>query len=161
MKTIIDVAERCKDIKNIRWHIVGDGIELENLKKMSEGLQVTFHGRKPLEDMPKYYSMADVMLVTMRKDPVLSLTLPGKIQSYMAAGKAVIGAIDGETQKIVAEAECGFIVDSEDVVALEKLVRQFIVMDGREKLGNNGRVYYEKNFSRKSFIDELENRLGE
>ena len=59
--------------------------------------------------------MADAMLVTMQKDPVLSLTLPGKVQSYMAAGKTIIGAINGETQKIVGEAKCGFIVGAEDV----------------------------------------------
>lgn len=161
IKTVIETAGRCKDIRNLRWHIVGDGIELENLKKMSEGLPVTFHGRKPIDEMPKYYSMADAMLVTMQKDPVLSLTLPGKVQSYMAAGKPVIGAIDGETQQVVAEAECGFVAGSEDAAALEKVVRQFVAMEGREKLGSNGRAYYEKNFSRKGFIDELEKRLGE
>lgn len=161
VKTVIEAAKKCADLKMLRWHIVGDGIELENLKMMSEGLPVTFHGRKPVDEMPKYYSMADAMLVTMQKDPVLSLTLPGKVQSYMAAGKPVIGAIDGETQKIVAEAECGFVAGAEDATALEKVVRQFVAVADREKLGSNGRAYYEKNFSRKGFIDELENRLGE
>lgn len=158
VKIVIEAADKCKDIKNLRWHIVGDGIELENLKKMSEGLPVTFYGRKPVDEMPKYYSMADAMLVTMQKDPVLSLTLPGKVQSYMAAGKPIIGAIDGETQKIIAEAECGFVADAE---RLEKVARQFIAMDGREKLGSNGLAYYEKNFSREGFINELEKHLGD
>lgn len=161
VKTVIQVAEKCKDIKNLRWHIVGDGIELENLKKMSGDLPVTFHGRKPVEDMPKYYSMADAMLVTMQKDPVLSLTLPGKVQSYMAAGKTIIGAINGETQKIVGEAKCGFIVGAEDVNGLEEVVREFAVMKDRDELGSNGRKYYEENFSRDRFIDELEKSLRE
>lgn len=161
VKTVIEAAIRCKDIENLRWHIVGDGIELENLKKMSKGLLVTFHGRKPVEEMPKYYSMADAMLVTMKKDPILSLTLPGKVQSYMAAGKPVVGAVDGETQKIVAEAECGFVASAEDAAGLEKVVRRFVAEANRNKLGNNGRAYYEKNFSRRGFIDELEKYLGE
>ena len=161
VKTVIQVAEKCKDIKNLRWHIVGDGIELENLKKMSGDLPVTFHGRKPVEDMPKFYSMADAMLVTMQKDPVLSLTLPGKVQSYMAAGKTIIGAINGETQKIVGEAKCGLIVGAEDVNGLEEVVREFAVMKDRDELGSNGRKYYEENFSRDRFIDELEKSLGE
>lgn len=160
VKTVIETAHKCKDIKNLRWHIVGDGIELENLKKMSGGLPVTFYGRKAVEEMPKFYAMADAMLVTMQKDPILSLTLPGKVQSYMAAGKPIIGAIDGETQKIVAEAECGFIAGAENSDDLEKVVRQFVTMTDRETLGNNGRVYYEKNFSRKGFIDKLEKQLG-
>lgn len=159
VKTVIEVAKRCNDIKNLRWHIVGDGVELEKLRKMSEGLSVIFHGRKPVDEMPKYYSMADAMLVTMQKDPVLSLTLPGKVQSYMAAGKPIIGAIDGETQKITAEAQCGLVAGAEDTSGLEKVVRQFVSMEGKEKLGSNGRIYYENNFSRKGFIDELEKEL--
>lgn len=160
VKTIIETASKCKDIKNLRWHIVGDGIELDILKKMSEGLPVMFYGRKPIEKMPQYYAMADAMLVTMKKDPILSLTLPGKIQSYMAAGKPIIGSIDGETQKIVTEAECGFIVEAENTEKLEGVVRQFVEMKNKEKLGNNGRRYYETNFSRRGFIDKLTKQLG-
>lgn len=159
VKTIIEVAKRCKDIKNLRWHIVGDGIELDNLKKMVKDISVTFHGRKPVEEMPKYYSMADAMLVTMKKDPILSLTLPGKVQSYMAAGKPLIGAIDGETKGIVEDANCGLIAGAEDTNGLEKIVRQFVKMDNREILGINGREYYEKRFSKDRFIDEFEDLM--
>lgn len=159
--TIIKAAELCKDIDNLRWHIVGDGIELERLKEMAKGLPVTFHGRKPVEEMPEFYTMADAMLVTMEKDPVLSLTLPGKVQSYMAAGKAVIGAIDGETQKIVAEAECGFIGVAESSKHLSECVRKYIVLGDEERqgLGNKSRLYYEEQFSRGKFMDELEEWL--
>ncbi len=156
VKTAIEAAKKCKDIKNLRWHIVGDGVELENLKTMSEGLPVSFYGRKPLEEMPKYYSMADAMLVTMQKDPVLSLTLPGKVQSYMAAGKTIIGAIDGETQKIVDESECGFVVGAEEASKLENIVREFVRLEKRKSLGRNGREYYEKYFSKNGFIEKLE-----
>lgn len=159
--TIIKAAERCKDIENLRWHIVGDGIELENLKKMADGLPVTFHGRKPVEDMPKYYAMADAMLVTMEKDPILSQTLPGKVQSYMAAGKAVLGAIDGETPKIINEADCGYIAEAEDSKQLSECVRKFVELsdEERKQLGVNGRAYYEKNFLREKFMDALEEQL--
>ena len=64
--------------------------------------------------MPKYYAMADAMLVTMEKDPIISLTLPGKIQSYMAAGKAIIG-IDGEAKKVIEESGCGLCSEAENV----------------------------------------------
>ena len=69
---------------------------------------MTFHGRKTLEEMPAYYSMADAMLVTSNNDAVANMTLPGKVQSYMAAGKPIIGAVGGETKKIIDEAHCGF-----------------------------------------------------
>ena len=108
--TIIKAAALTTDIENLRWHIVGDGSELENMKKLADELDassVIFHGRKPLEEMAKYYSMADAMLVTMKDSPIISYTLPGKVQTYMAAGKPIIGAINGETQALIKEAECG------------------------------------------------------
>lgn len=159
--TIVKAAKLCKDIKNLRWHIVGDGIELENLKKMATGLPITFYGRKLVDEMPTYYAMADAMLVTMEKDPVLSLTLPGKVQSYMAAGKAIIGAIDGETQKIVADACCGFIGSAENSKQLSECVRKYISLSDEERQGLeiNSRKYYELQFSRERFMDGLEEEL--
>lgn len=158
--TIIKAAILTQDISNLRWHIVGDGSELEALKTMSRGLNnVVFHGRKSLEEMPKYYSMADAMLVTMQKDPVLSLTLPGKVQTYMAAGKPIIGAIDGETALVVKEAECGICGGAEDVETLVKNVREFLNLD-RNKLGINSRIYYEEHFNKETFIEKLEQYLS-
>ena len=157
--TIIKAAQLTKDISNLRWHIVGDGSELEKLQTMAQGMnQVFFYGRKPLEDMPKYYAMADAMLVTMQKDPVISLTLPGKVQTYMAAGKPIIGAIDGETSLVISDAECGICCTAEDAEALAANVRTFIKMD-REQMGKNARAYYDKYFEKQTFIERLEKTL--
>lgn len=154
--TIIKAAKLTSDIHNLRWHIVGDGSEINKLKAMAKGMnQVIFHGRKPLEVMPKYYAMADAMLVTMQKDPVLSLTLPGKVQTYMAAGKPVIGAIDGEANFVIEESGCGICGEAEDEVALAENVRKFVKMD-RKNLGRNARAYYETHFEKKEFINRME-----
>lgn len=158
--TIIQAAKLTSDIPNLRWHIVGDGSELKHLKAMAAGMeQVIFHGRKSLEEMPKYYAMADAMLVTMKKDPVLSMTLPGKVQTYMAAGKPIIGAIDGETQFVIADAQCGICTSAENAKALAESVRKFIGMD-QELLGNNSRSYYDGHFEKQEFIQRLERYLN-
>lgn len=157
--TIIKAAQLIKDIPNLRWHIVGDGSEVEKLQTLAHGMnQIIFHGRKPLEDMPKYYSMADAMLVTMQKDPVLSLTLPGKVQTYMAAGKPIIGAIDGEASLVVADAECGICGAAEDAQALAANVRTFMEMD-RLQMGKNARAYYDEHFEKHLFIERIEKIL--
>ena len=157
--TIIKAAQLTSDIEELRWHIVGDGTELENIKTMAMGMKnVIFYGRKPLDEMPKYYAMADAMLVTMQKDPVLSFTLPGKVQTYMAAGKPILGAIDGETPLIVADAKCGISSEAESAEALVKCVLRFIEMD-RKQLGQNARTYYDKHFEKQMFIDRLEKIL--
>lgn len=155
--SIIKVASLCKDIKNLRWHIVGDGIELNNCKKLADKLDVSisFYGRKSIEQMPIYYSMADAMLVTMKKDDILNMTLPGKVQSYMAAKKPILGAINGETQFIVKEANCGYIVDSENIIEFEKVVRKFVKNIKIENFGENSKKYYDENFSKKIFFEKL------
>lgn len=158
--TIIKAAALCKDIPNLRWHILGDGVELENCKILAQKLEapVIFHGRKPMNEMPKYYAMADAMLVTMKKDPVISLTLPGKVQSYMAAEKPIIGAIDGETYKIITESACGFCCKAEDEVGLASCVKRF--MENRAiDFGKNGRLMYTNHFSKDVFIRKLEKEL--
>lgn len=157
--TIIKAAKLTSDISNLRWHIVGDGSEVERLKTMAKEMeQVIFHGRKPLEEMPKYYAMADAMIVTMQKDPILSLTLPGKVQTYMAAGKPIVGSADGETAIVIAEADCGICSAAEDASALARNVRKFLTMDQRT-MGQNAKIYYDKHYAKQIFIKRLEREL--
>lgn len=162
--SIIEAAEILKDNKHILFHIVGGGIELARLQnqvKEKDLENVIFYGRRPVEEMPKFYSMADAMLVTLTGDPLLSLTLPGKVQSYMAAGKAIIGAIDGETKTIVEEAQCGFIAKSCDVKALSENILRFSRLSEEDKIEmeKNSNQYYEQFFSKKLFFKELIARI--
>lgn len=160
VKTIIEAANLTKDIPNLRWHIVGDGSELENVKQLAKQYDlssVIFHGRQPLEKMPEYYAMADAMLVTMQKDPVLSLTLPGKVQTYMAAGKPIIGAIDGETADVIAASQGGLCGQSESSEELMNNVRTFIYENRKScPFAHSARDYYLKHFSKSKYLDSLE-----
>ena len=160
--TIIRAAALCKDIENLRWHIVGDGKEFFACKELAEELEapVIFHGRKPIEEMPTYYAKADAMLVTMKDDPIISLTLPGKVQSYMAAGKPIIGAINGETQRVIAESQCGLCANAEDAEGLASCVRKFIC-SSNEAFIQNSIGYYNSNYTKQRFISELQDILSE
>lgn len=160
VETIIKAAKLLRD-EPVKFHIVGGGTDLDRLQQMSSELEnVVFYGRRPLEEMPQFYAKADAMLVTLAKDPVLSLTLPGKVQSYMAVGKPIIGAIDGETKEVVEEAQCGFCGKADDTDELAENIRKFI-KEGTDRtgMGLNARKYYEENFTEKLFMDKLESRL--
>ena len=162
VETIVKAAELTRDIDNLTWHIVGDGIAFEKVKALADGARnVIFHGRKPLEEMPTYYRMADAMLVTMKSDPIISYTLPGKVQTYMAAGKPIIGAIDGETQKVIATSACGYCTESENAEGLADCVRRFIQSSERDRMGENAKQYYRAHFCEQHFFEILEKRLGE
>lgn len=160
--TVIRAAALTKDVPNLRWHIVGDGSELENCKKLAKELGVTsvvFHGRKPVEEMPKYYAMADAMLVTMEKDPIISMTLPGKVQSYMAAGKAIVGCIDGEAAAVIADAKCGVCVPAKDAGALAAVVKKIRSGGDFSRPGRNARAYYDAHFDKSVCMDRLESKF--
>ena len=120
---------------------------------------VIFHGRRPMEEMPRYYAMADAMLVTLTADPVISMTLPGKVQTCMAAGKPIIGAADGEIPNVIRRSGCGFCGRAEDGESLAAAVREFLACENQAALGENARKYYEAHFARDRFMDNLEREL--
>lgn len=156
VETVIKTAEILKD-EPVKFHIVGGGTDLERLQKMGEDMEnVIFYGRRPIEEMPEFYAKADAMLITLAADPILSLTLPGKVQSYMAVGKPIIGAIDGETKTVIEEAQCGFCGKAEDADELAENIRKFIKNPNRDLMGKNARAYYEMHFEQKKFMDGLE-----
>lgn len=155
LDTVVDAAARLPDVT---FHIVGDGVELERLKAKA-GENVVFYGRRPLEEMPKFYAMADAMIVSLQADPVLSLTLPGKVQSYMAVGRPIIGVADGETKTTIEEAQCGYCGKAEDVDELVGNVKRFVESKDKEQMGKNARLYYEERYIRDRFMDKLEREL--
>lgn len=159
VETVLKAAEMLKD-EPVIFHIVGGGTDLERLQKFGKKLEnVVFYGRRPLEEMPEFYAKADAMLVTLAADPVLSLTLPGKVQSYMAVGKPIIGAIDGETKIVIEEAQCGFCGKADDAAGLAENIRQFMNSEDRVTMGQNARKFYEENFQEELFMDKLESKF--
>ena len=108
--------------------------------------------------MPKYYAMADAMLVTLYKNDVISKTLPGKVQTYMAAGKPIIGAIDGEAAWLINESQCGLCGEAENAEKLAENVREFMTKDV-QKFKKNAIEYSQKNFGKEEFFSRLERSL--
>lgn len=163
VETIVEAARLLREDAGIHIHIVGGGISLDACKEQAQGLtNITFHGRRDLAEMPEFYAMADAMLVTLVDDPVLSLTLPGKVQSYMAAGKAVIGAINGETARLVQEADCGACAPAGDAKALAALLRSGAEHpEVLKRQGENARSYYDTHFRKETFLNTLLNVLQE
>lgn len=161
---IIEAAQKIKTDKQFRIHFVGAGSKLEVLKTMVkqcdlEG-KVVFHGFQKIDQLQQYYDIADVCILTLANDYEIGLTIPAKLQGYMAAGKPVVAAISGDAKTIIEDSQCGYCVESGDSDGLARAMKQMI--DNREeliKMGMNARDYFEKNFSRTVVLDELETTL--
>lgn len=159
---ILSASEILKNRLDIHFVILGDGRRLNWLKKEIDmrGLSETVHllGRHPPESMIDFFSEADVMLVTLRKDPIFALTIPSKIQSYMASEKPIIAALDGEGGRIIQEAGAGMASPAGDADALVESILAMYQMskEEREAMGERGKVYCDENFNREILITRLE-----
>jgi colanic acid biosynthesis glycosyl transferase WcaI len=98
------------------------------------------------------------MLVTLKRDPVFALTIPSKIQSYLACGRPIIAALDGEGARVIAESGAGIAASAGDAGALAEGVLRLCRMPRpeREAMGRRGRAYFEQNFERSLLLGRLE-----
>ena len=164
---ILAAAEKLRPYTDIQWLILGDGRMLPWVKEQIEmrGLGGAVHllGQHPVESMPGYFALADAMLVTLRREPVFALTIPSKIQSYLACGKPIIAALDGEGARIVREASAGIVVPAEDSEGLANAVLEMYRMTEAERLamGGRGLQYFRENFERKMLLGRLDGWLEE
>lgn len=161
-ETILAAAERLRAQRDIHWTIIGDGrmqawVEQEIARR---GLQDSVHllGRHPVRSMAGFFASADAMLVTLRHDPVFALTIPSKVQSYLACGRPIIAALDGEGARVVAESGAGIAASAGDARALAEGVLRLYRMSKpeREAMGRRGREYFEQNFERSLLLGRLE-----
>jgi len=163
IETIIYAANEIKNNKNIFIHIVGDGTsreKCENIVRQMNLKNVIFHGAFPINEMPQFYKLADAFLLTLKKDEILSYTLPGKVQTYMASGKPIIAAINGEARFIIEDAKCGLCSPAEDYMGLAKSIIEFSNdKDKYSGYGGNAKKYYEQNFSKANFFKNLNKLL--
>ncbi len=158
---IIEVAEQLKTFPQIKFVILGDGVSLEPLRQeiKRRGLtNVDLKGRKPLEMMPRYFALADVLLVQLKKAPIYRMTIPGKLQSYLACGRPIIAGLEGAGADIVKQSGAGVVVEPDNVDALKKgiLFLHSCSKEQREKMGQKGRQFFEENFSRSKIMNQLE-----
>ena len=154
-ETIIKAAkEVSKYDSNINWIIVGDGRKRkeseEKVKKLSLDKNVLFLGSYPLQSMPDFYAHADALLVSLKTSPIFKLTIPSKMQSYLACGKPVLACLEGEGARIVTESNSGLSCLPDDFIELSKTVLKLSKMTKTEleSMGENGRDFYLKNYER-------------
>lgn len=165
--TILEAAEMLKTHSDIHWLILGDGrmfrwVE-EQVANRGLGDCVHLFGRHPTEAMPRYFALADVMLVILKKDPIFSMTIPAKVQSYLACAKPVIAALEGEGARVVREAGAGLTPAPENPKALaEAALAMYHMSDAERKaMGRRGRSYFERNFDRNMLISRLEHWMAD
>lgn len=163
---ILAAAESLKG-HAIRWLIVGDGRVArwvaEEINKRGLQDQVLMLGRFPSERMPSFFQHADALLVSLKDEPIFSMTIPSKLQTYLSAGIPVVAMLNGEGSDVVRESGSGITCGAGDHEGLARAVLQLSQATAEERLemGRKGRELSQREFDRDTLISRLEGWMGE
>lgn len=143
--------------ERFRVHLIGDGSNLNHLQKLVTAnhleKNIIFYGRQPSSKMASYYAAADACLLTLSNANRIGWTIPAKLQGYLAAGKPIIAAIDGDAQQIIKTAQCGLYANAGDSRGLATRMQQFIELKPAQRLlmGQRGKKYFMAHYQRQQF----------
>jgi glycosyltransferase involved in cell wall biosynthesis len=166
MPTIIEAAELLRDHTQIHFVILGDGVMREwtetEVAKRNLSKNVHILGRKPIETMPYYYSKSSALLVSLTKRELFSITLPSKVQTYLASGKPIMVSLDGEGAELVLKYKAGLAAPAESPVILAEKILEFSKLTPAElaQMGKNAYDCYQSQFEREKLISILEADLN-
>jgi colanic acid biosynthesis glycosyl transferase WcaI len=164
---ILAAAETLKQRAHIRWLIVGDGRMAEwvsdEIKRRNLESCVHMLGRYPVERMPSFFKHADALLVSLKDEPIFSMTIPGKLQSYLAAGIPVVAMLNGEGAEVVNSSRAGLTCDAGDHRGLAAMVARLSEMTPAERrqMGHNGVDVSVREFDRRVLMDKFEAWMGQ
>lgn len=156
-------AELLKD-DNVKFVIVGDGRyqpEFERqIREKNVDDKFIMIPRVPAERVPEILSVCDAGFISFNKTSLWENTIPAKLQSYMACGKAIIASASGETKRVIEEAKCGICCEIGDASALANGVKYMISKNSNE-MGHNSRAYFEEHFDKKKLMDEIDSYISQ
>jgi glycosyltransferase involved in cell wall biosynthesis len=167
LENIMEVANQLRHT-NVKWVFIGDGSKkdwlVDYVKNNKLEQSVFILGPYPIEFMPVFYKQSDIMLLSLNnRYSDLEKVVPARLQSYMAAGKPVIGFIQGAAADVILESKCGFVINPDNISGLKDLIIHEILPNTGMlvELGISGYNYYQSCFSRKKCLSHLINILNE
>ncbi|PTT24974.1 glycosyltransferase family 4 protein [Pseudomonas sp. HMWF021] len=170
VETLVEVADKLRHLSGLRIVLVGSGSMsgwIEDQKQSRALDNLILAGRFPVSEMTHFFRRAAGLLVTLKQDKAFSYTIPSKVQAYLAAGRPIVAALDGEGARVIQEAGAGLTCPAQDAEGMANSIEQLFRMtaDQREQLGQSGRAYYLEHFEmeRQSqrLIEILSSRINE
>jgi glycosyltransferase involved in cell wall biosynthesis len=161
LDVVLAAAEELRTERDVVFLIVGDGPDADRLKEVARGRALTnvrFPGRRPANEMPDLFALADALLVHLRDARIFRGTIPSKTMAYMACGRPIIMAMDGDAAEIVRSAGAGLTCPSEDHKALAAAVRELRAMapETRATMGQAGRQAFLRSYTQAAVFGRYE-----
>jgi glycosyltransferase involved in cell wall biosynthesis len=154
LATVLDAMSSLRErAPRVRLLIAGDGAELDSLRAMAAAhhlSNVRFTGLVPRAGIPSLLAASDIMLVTLRPSAVFGTVLPSKMFEAMAAARPIVLGVEGEARDTLLEARAGLAIPPGDPSALVDAVCRLAGDPAlRATMGESGRVYVEREYSRR------------
>ncbi len=155
LDSVLDAAEIVQNkTDGICFVFIGGGVEVERLKGLAKEKRlnnVEFLQAAPMAEIGGVLRKADALLVHLRKDPLFTITIPSKIQAYMAVGRPILMAVDGDAADLVKDAGCGVLAESENPEAIADAALTLYAMSSAERdaMARRSREYYQSHLSLK------------
>ncbi len=157
---VLDTAAMLSDEADILFLLVGEGAEKENLKRKAKTLglkNVRFLDQISKSNLPEYYALSDVILVTLRDLPLFRSVIPSKIFEIMAMERPILISVDGESRKLVEQAQAGLFCPPENPEEMKaKILYLKQNPQVRQRLGSSGRRFVEEHFDRNKLADRYQ-----
>lgn len=160
VETVVQAAVLLQDQPDICLVLVGSGSMLDWVQGQKALLKLdnlALPGRFPAESMPELFRKASALLVTLKSGGMLEHTVPSKIQAYLAAGRPIVAALQGEGGKVVEEARAGMVCEPENAQALADCIRAMraLPLSERDVMGQKGRAWFDGNFDMNRQVERL------
>ena len=146
LHTILEAADhvaKVSDGKNVIFLFLGDGAMKAELKAKAAvmGLEnAVFLDTVPKADVPRYWSLIDISIIHLKRDPLFTNVIPSKLFECMAMGLPVLHGVAGESASIVEKEQAGLLFEPESAVDLAAKVLLLAQNEQlRMRLGQNGR----------------------
>lgn len=164
MPTLIKAVSLLKDREDVTFHIIGSGSEYENTVRLAKDTGadriIKLYGSMPFNEAKEFYNIADACVLTLDGSNHIGDTLPGKLQTYMAAGKPVIGALNGAGKEVVEDSECGLCANAGDYESLAGYFADFVINKNKYvNCGDNAKAFFREHFTQDIHFEELERQL--
>ncbi|ALV21543.1 glycosyltransferase family 4 protein [Carnobacterium antarcticum] len=149
----------------IHFNIIGSGRYKETLIKTVDNYGVrdmfNFIDKQPAEKIPEFMADNDAAFICLTSSPLFKMTIPAKLQSYMACGIAIIASAGGETSEIIEEAHAGLTAPPGDE---EKLAEIILTMANKTEnevlgLGKNAKKYSDFHFNKTILMNQMEKKF--
>jgi glycosyltransferase involved in cell wall biosynthesis len=166
LEVMLEAAAILKEQKDIVFFLLGNGARRDALvaEAKERGLDnVIFGGERSVRDVPALISRADVCFAAVRPEPYPKKVISVKVFEYMACERPVVGALSGESARILEESGAGLVVAPGDARATATAVLALYRAGAarRAEMGRAGRRYVEQHYSRAAWAARLEQRLRE